>query len=271
MAHCLPRATSGGKDLFWLAVWRCTVCHQEEGTGVETRGSQSQHQGFGKQSKLNAQLAFSSFFHPGSQAVGRCCLQLIWVVPQSENSLRDTPRALSSRWSWVLSRWHALLTTTMPISQLRAPHRTEKCLMYTTHRSLLSCGNISHFSYFFLTLRSLKSSAEVWVDDSIIFTTYLGFIHGHYNPGEGKSPRWAVKFHQVSSKVQSLSLIYDWCYSLYHLAGLLFIYYLHWKNCLSSPSSICHPLKRSHCVQPTVRSREVCCRESSQIASGFST
>lgn len=115
-----------------------------------------------------------------------------------------------------------------------------------------------------------KAVLRYIVDDFIIFVTYLGFIRWHYNLREGRSPRWAVNFIRCHQRHRvSAWFITGDIYFIIWLDCYLSTFST-WKNCLSPPSSICHSLKRSHCVQPIPRDREVCCREASRITSGFS-
>lgn len=94
------------------------------------------------------------------------------------------------------------------------------------------------------------------VDDFIIFVTYLGFVRWHYDLEEGKSPRLAVNFIRCHQRPRAPAWFMTGDIHLYQLAGLLFIYFLPWKNCLSPPPSF----NISFFERKLLWGAEVCCR-----------
>ena len=132
------------------------------------------------------------------------------------------PRGLSSGWSWIPLRWHALLTAMMPVSQLKVPH-TQRCSIYITHWPLFSYGNLSHFSYFRLTLRSLQGSVEVYCGWFYYFCDFSGFYRLALQSWGRKVTKVSCQFHQRHSV------------SAWFITGD--IYFIIWLDCYLSTFS----------------------------------
>lgn len=143
----------------------------------------------------------------------------------------------------------------MPVFCPRIPCRIERYFIYITQRSLFSCGNLSHFSCFLLTLRFWRSSAEVSCGWLYYFCDLSGFRTLALRSGGRKVTKASCQFHQVSSKALSPSLIYDWWHSPLS-TGWIIIYLLSPLEKLSLPPSF----NISFFERKLLWGAEVCCR-----------
>lgn len=143
----------------------------------------------------------------------------------------------------------------MPVFCPRIPCRIERYFIYITQRSLFSCGNLSHFSCFLLTLRFWRSSAEVSCGWLYYFCDLSGFRTLALRSGGRKVTKASCQFHQVSSKAPN-SQPDLW------LVTFTFINWLDYYLSTFSPRKIVSPpsFNISFFERKLLWGAEVCCR-----------